>query len=230
MEEKFCKFCGAKIPADAVVCSSCGRQVEASSAGTQTKAKRNTFLQHFADIRADIRLWAIVFIIIAICPILYRICQATHQACKSYKGIFGIAPNALSILWNVVLPNLSSVFPKKVIMECLVSFVMACILFVWAVILCLIVRRGGRQVNKWLAFLFCFFYGWLGLHRFYEGKIGEGIVCIIFIALLCVVIPSWSWWGGSLFGIIPWVVIRAGGILAEMFMYARKPKLYIPTE
>lgn len=29
MDSKFCKFCGAKIPADAVVCTSCGRQVEA---------------------------------------------------------------------------------------------------------------------------------------------------------------------------------------------------------
>lgn len=28
MEEKFCKFCGEKIPADAVLCSHCGRQVE----------------------------------------------------------------------------------------------------------------------------------------------------------------------------------------------------------
>ena len=28
MEEKFCKFCGEKIPADAVICIKCGRQVE----------------------------------------------------------------------------------------------------------------------------------------------------------------------------------------------------------
>ena len=28
MEEKFCKFCAAKIPMDAVLCSHCGRQVE----------------------------------------------------------------------------------------------------------------------------------------------------------------------------------------------------------
>lgn len=28
MEEKFCKFCGGKIPMDAVLCSHCGRQVE----------------------------------------------------------------------------------------------------------------------------------------------------------------------------------------------------------
>ena len=28
MEEKFCKFCGEKIPIDAVICTHCGRQVE----------------------------------------------------------------------------------------------------------------------------------------------------------------------------------------------------------
>lgn len=28
MEEKFCKFCGERIPMDAVVCTHCGRQVE----------------------------------------------------------------------------------------------------------------------------------------------------------------------------------------------------------
>lgn len=28
MEEKFCKFCGEKIPMDAVMCTHCGRQVE----------------------------------------------------------------------------------------------------------------------------------------------------------------------------------------------------------
>lgn len=28
MEEKFCKHCGEKIPADAVICTHCGRQVE----------------------------------------------------------------------------------------------------------------------------------------------------------------------------------------------------------
>lgn len=29
----------------------------------------------------------------------------------------------------------------------------------------------GRKKNKWVAFLLCFFGGYLGLHRFYEGKI-----------------------------------------------------------
>lgn len=34
----------------------------------------------------------------------------------------------------------------------------------------------GRQKNKWVAFCLCFFFGYLGAHRFYEGKIGTGIL------------------------------------------------------
>lgn len=36
--------------------------------------------------------------------------------------------------------------------------------------------RGGREINKWVAALLCFFLGFLGAHRFYEGKIGTGIL------------------------------------------------------
>ena len=56
---------------------------------------------------------------------------------------------------------------------------------------------AGRIRNKWVALLLCFFFGWLGIHRFYEGKIGTGLLymftfglCFIgsfidFIILLC---------------------------------------------
>lgn len=35
---------------------------------------------------------------------------------------------------------------------------------------------SGRPIQKWTAFLLCFFFGWLGVHRFYEGKVGTGIL------------------------------------------------------
>lgn len=35
---------------------------------------------------------------------------------------------------------------------------------------------GGRLRNKWVAFVLCFFFGYLGAHRFYEHKIFTGIV------------------------------------------------------
>lgn len=35
---------------------------------------------------------------------------------------------------------------------------------------------GGRLKNKWVSVLLCFFFGWLGAHKFYEGKIGIGIL------------------------------------------------------
>ena len=36
----------------------------------------------------------------------------------------------------------------------------------------------GKECNKWIAFLLCFFLGGLGIHKFYEGKIGMGILYI----------------------------------------------------
>lgn len=35
---------------------------------------------------------------------------------------------------------------------------------------------GVRARNKWVAFLLCFFLGFLGAHKFYEGKAGMGIL------------------------------------------------------
>ena len=35
---------------------------------------------------------------------------------------------------------------------------------------------GVRVKNKWVAFLLCLFLGCLGVHKFYEGKIGMGIL------------------------------------------------------
>lgn len=34
------------------------------------------------------------------------------------------------------------------------------------------------QKNKWVSILLCFFFGCIGLHKFYEGKIISGIVYI----------------------------------------------------
>ena len=56
---------------------------------------------------------------------------------------------------------------------------------------------GIRERNKWIALALCFFLGFFGAHKFYEGKIGLGIlyiftgglfgigVIIDFIVLLC---------------------------------------------
>lgn len=37
----------------------------------------------------------------------------------------------------------------------------------------------GKAKNKWVAVLLCFFLGYLGIHRFYEGKIGTGIIWLL---------------------------------------------------
>lgn len=36
--------------------------------------------------------------------------------------------------------------------------------------------QGGRAKSKWAALLPCFFFGAIGAHKFYEGKIGMGIL------------------------------------------------------
>jgi restriction system protein len=35
---------------------------------------------------------------------------------------------------------------------------------------------GVRIKNKWVAFFLCLFLGFIGAHKFYEGKIGAGIL------------------------------------------------------
>lgn len=42
---------------------------------------------------------------------------------------------------------------------------------------------GKRLKNKWVAFALCFFLGYLGAHKFYEEKIGLGIVYLLTFGL-----------------------------------------------
>ena len=35
---------------------------------------------------------------------------------------------------------------------------------------------GGKPKDKWVAFLLCFFLGIFGIHKFYEGRVGLGIL------------------------------------------------------
>ena len=90
-ETKFCKHCGERIAADAVICPKCGRQVE------EVKSDRTG---------------------------------------------------------NVIINNNNSVNNSAGI-------------------------RYGHCCNKWVALLLCLFFGFIGAHKFYEGKIGTGLLYII---------------------------------------------------
>lgn len=59
-----------------------------------------------------------------------------------------------------------------------------------------------KECNKWVSLLLCFFFGFLGVHRFYEGKIGTGILYLF---------------TGGLFGI---------GVIVDFIILLFKPNPY----
>lgn len=46
------------------------------------------------------------------------------------------------------------------------------------------IRGYGRPKNKWVALFLCVFFGWMGAHKFYEGKVGMGILYLCTVGLL----------------------------------------------
>ena len=101
-ETKFCRHCGGKIPADAVLCTLCGRQVE--------------------EIRRESAAPQVII-------------NNTNEN-------------------NNVNQNMNNVVAAM------------------------------HTRNKWAAFLLCFFLGYLGAHKFYEGKTGMGVLYLLTFGLL----------------------------------------------
>ena len=47
-------------------------------------------------------------------------------------------------------------------------------------------RYYGTWKNKWIALLLCVFFGWMGAHKYYEGRIIMGILYSLTLGLLFV--------------------------------------------
>ena len=95
-KSKYCKYCGAIIPEDAVVCPMCGRQVEQIIQNTPNIVINND--NHTVNTNTNVN-----------------------------RNTVGV-------------------------------------------------QRTGKQKNKWVALLLCLFLGYFGAHKFYEEKLGMGIL------------------------------------------------------
>lgn len=63
---------------------------------------------------------------------------------------------------------------------------------------------AGKMKNKWVAVALCFFLGAFGAHKFYEGKIGMGILYIFTLGLCGI------------------------GVLVDLIVLLFKPNPYLP--
>ncbi len=118
VKTKFCKYCGAKIPEDAILCTACGRQVEEMKGTAQPSIVIN---------------------------------NENTNANMNMNMMGGML---------------------------------------------------GRPRNKWVALVLCLLFGFVGAHKFYEGRAGMGILYIF---------------TGALFG-IGWIV--------DIIVLLCKPNLY----
>ena len=46
--------------------------------------------------------------------------------------------------------------------------------------------QTGTWRNKWVALILCVFFGWLGVHRFYEGKVITGLLYLCTLGFFCI--------------------------------------------
>lgn len=47
-------------------------------------------------------------------------------------------------------------------------------------------QTGFVSKNKWVAFLLCLFFGYIGVHKIYEGKIGMAVLYFFTVGLFCI--------------------------------------------
>lgn len=123
---KYCKFCAALIPIDAVICTSCGRQVE------ELKINNTSVPQGIT----------------------------INNTSSSNPNVHVEGAKVDSRIESRSYPHHHMV--------------------------------TGHMKNKWVTLLLCMFFGYLGIHKFYEEKTGLGVLYLfMFMAMIgCVILDS----------------------------------------
>lgn len=49
-----------------------------------------------------------------------------------------------------------------------------------------VIHEEGLWRNKWVSLILCILFGWIGAHKYYEGKVGIGILYTFTFGLLLV--------------------------------------------
>lgn len=186
----YCHNCGAKLPNEASFCTECGKPVARSASGENTQLTLGGTLiitRKYSDASASapVEIWIngacnriiqngetvslnlatgeyVVTLKQLGVDVLSQLVEirngSTEQVIYAPKySQFQATPNTRAVAGNNTYYQQP---PVQVTQH-------------------IIVNGNGRAKDKWIAFLLCLFLGYIGAHKFYEGKIGQGILYLV---------------------------------------------------
>lgn len=143
------------------------------------------FLYVLSGIMKNYEAWglgvlAVVLLFVALCLTAgLLLFKQKYKATAPILIVLMVSFFAFSIFQSITLYY--SIDVSVIILSCLYLFLYLFILLVSIPSIFLIVYKSNFWMtrNKWVVFVLCFFFGALGFHRFYTGKIGSGIVYLV---------------------------------------------------
>ncbi len=131
---QYCRYCGARIAADAVFCSACGQRLDETRSAPPRQPVRQTYQQPVQQTYRQ--------------PPQPVYQQPVYQQQPPQPIIINNVNNNVNTNTNVNANNGYGMGYRK-------------------------------MCNKWTSLLLCLFLGFLGAHKFYEGKAGLGILYLL---------------------------------------------------